>query len=44
MAVSVMSGAAEVVLRAFRAVEQQDHEALIALYHPEVEFLAAADG
>jgi uncharacterized protein len=33
-----MSEAAEIVLRAFRAVEQRDYEALIALYHPEVEF------
>jgi uncharacterized protein len=33
-----MSEAAEVVLQAFRAVEQRDYEALIALYHPEVEF------
>ena len=33
-----MSDAAEVVLRALRAVEQRDYEGLIALYHPEVEF------
>jgi uncharacterized protein len=33
-----MSEAGEVVLQAFRAVERRDHEALIALYHPEVEF------
>jgi uncharacterized protein len=33
-----MTKAAEVVLRAFRAVEGRDHEGLIALYHPEVEF------
>lgn len=33
-----MSEAGEVVLRAFRAVERRDYEALIALYHPEVEF------
>jgi uncharacterized protein len=28
----------EVVLGAFRAVEERDREALLALYHPEVEF------
>jgi uncharacterized protein len=33
-----MSDAADVVLQAFRAVEGRDHEALVALYHPEVEF------
>ena len=33
-----MSEAADVVLRAFQAVEARDYEALIALYHPEVEF------
>ena len=33
-----MSEAAQVVLQAFRAVEERDYEALIALYHPEVEF------
>jgi ketosteroid isomerase-like protein len=33
-----MSEAAEVVLAAFQAVEARDHEALVALYHPEVEF------
>jgi ketosteroid isomerase-like protein len=33
-----MSEAAEVVLHAFRAVEERDYEALIALYHAEVEF------
>jgi uncharacterized protein len=33
-----MSEAGELVLEAFRAVERRDHEALIALYHPEVEF------
>jgi ketosteroid isomerase-like protein len=36
-----MSRAAEVVLEAFRAVETRDHEALIALYHPDVEFCEA---
>jgi uncharacterized protein len=35
---AAMSDAAEIVLRAFRAVEQRDYDALIALYHPEVEF------
>jgi ketosteroid isomerase-like protein len=33
-----MSKASEVVLQAFRAVEERDHEALVALYHPQVEF------
>jgi ketosteroid isomerase-like protein len=33
-----MSEAADVVLRAFQAVESRDYEALIALYHPDVEF------
>jgi ketosteroid isomerase-like protein len=33
-----MSPAADVVLEAFRAVEGRDHEALVALYHPNVEF------
>jgi ketosteroid isomerase-like protein len=33
-----LSDDVEVVLCAFRAVEQRDHEALLALYHPEVEF------
>jgi uncharacterized protein len=33
-----MSAAADVVLQAFRAVEDRDYEGLIALYHPEVEF------
>lgn len=33
-----MSDASEVVLRAFQAVEDRDYEALVALYHPEVEF------
>jgi ketosteroid isomerase-like protein len=33
-----MSEAAEVVLQAFRAVEGRDYQALIDLYHPEVEF------
>jgi hypothetical protein len=33
-----VSEAAEVVLKAFQAVEQRDYEALIDLYHPEVEF------
>jgi ketosteroid isomerase-like protein len=33
-----MSEASEVVLQAFQAVEDRDYEALLALYHPEVEF------
>ena len=33
-----MASAGDLILRAFRAVEQRDYEALIALYHPEVEF------
>jgi ketosteroid isomerase-like protein len=33
-----MSDSADVVLGAFRAVEARDHEGLVALYHPEVEF------
>jgi ketosteroid isomerase-like protein len=33
-----MSEAADVVLQAIQAVEARDYEALIALYHPEVEF------
>jgi uncharacterized protein len=37
-----MSEAAEVVLRAFCAVEGRDYEGLIALYHPEVEFHEAS--
>jgi ketosteroid isomerase-like protein len=32
------SEAADIVLDAFRAVEQRDHARLAALYHPEVEF------
>jgi len=33
-----MTDSIEVVLRAFRAVEQRDPEALVAVYHPEIEF------
>jgi uncharacterized protein len=33
-----VSSASDVVLRAFRAVEDRDHRALVALYHPEIEF------
>jgi uncharacterized protein len=36
-----MSDAADVVLRAIEAVEARDHEALVGLYHPEVEFQEA---
>jgi ketosteroid isomerase-like protein len=35
---SAVSDSVDVVLRAFRAVEQRDPDALYALYHPEVEF------
>jgi ketosteroid isomerase-like protein len=31
----------DVVLAAFRAVEERDREGLFALYHPEVEFVEA---
>jgi uncharacterized protein len=31
----------EVVLAAFRAVEERDGDGLLALYHPEVEFVEA---
>jgi ketosteroid isomerase-like protein len=33
-----MSEASDVVLRAIQAVEDRDYEALLALYHPDVEF------
>jgi ketosteroid isomerase-like protein len=33
-----VSAAVDVVLQAFRAVEQRDLQALEALYHPEIEF------
>jgi ketosteroid isomerase-like protein len=33
-----LSDDVDVVLGAFRAVEQRDREALLALYHPDVEF------
>jgi ketosteroid isomerase-like protein len=33
-----MSQSTDVVLEAFRAVEERDYEALISVYHPEVEF------
>jgi len=33
-----MTDNVEVVLRAFRAVERRDPEALVAIYHPEIEF------
>lgn len=33
-----MSDASDVVLQAFQAVEGRDHEGLVALYHPQVEF------
>jgi uncharacterized protein len=33
---------ADVVLRAFRAVERRNREELLALYHPEVEFHEAS--
>ena len=33
-----MTTVADVVLRAFAAVERRDREGLLALYHPEVEF------
>jgi ketosteroid isomerase-like protein len=33
-----LSDDVEVVLSAFRAVEQRDREALLALYHPDVAF------
>jgi ketosteroid isomerase-like protein len=33
---------ADVVLRAFRAVERRNREELVALYHPEVEFHEAS--
>jgi uncharacterized protein len=36
-----MSDAADVVLQTFRAVESRDYEALLALYHPDVEFYEA---
>lgn len=34
-----MTDAVDVVLRAFRAVQDRDREALLALYDPEVEFV-----
>jgi uncharacterized protein len=33
-----VTDAVEIVLQAFRALEQQDQQALEALYHPEIEF------
>jgi ketosteroid isomerase-like protein len=33
-----MSSSIAVVLQAFRAVEQRDPEALVAVYHPDIEF------
>jgi uncharacterized protein len=33
-----MSANIDVVLRAFRAVEQRNPEALVAVYHPDIEF------
>jgi uncharacterized protein len=33
-----MSDNIDVVLQAFRAVEQRDPEALVAVYHPDIEF------
>jgi uncharacterized protein len=36
-----MTDSVDVVLQAFRAVEERDRERLFALYHPEVEFAEA---
>ena len=36
-----MTESVDVVLHAFRAVEGRDREELLALYHPEVEFVDA---
>ena len=36
-----MTESVDVVLQAFRAVEGRDREELLALYHPEVEFVDA---
>jgi ketosteroid isomerase-like protein len=33
-----MTSSIAVVLQAFRAVEQRDPEALVAVYHPDIEF------
>jgi uncharacterized protein len=33
-----MSDTIDVILRAFQAVEQRDAEALIGVYHPDIEF------